>query len=51
MEKELKEFIEWIGFSKEVEACWESGVKKWFIDDTTEVMTTEELFEYYKNLK
>ena len=50
MTEEIKEFIEWIGFSGEVEPCLESGVRVWFIDDTGETMTTEQLYKYYKKI-
>lgn len=50
MTEEIKKFIEWIGFSGEVESCLESGVRVWFIDDTGETMTTEQLYKYYKKI-
>ncbi len=50
MKEETIKFIEWLSFSGEVEPCLEEGVKKWFIDDTGDTMTTEEIYKYYKKI-
>ena len=50
MKEEMKNFIEWLSFTGEVEPCIQEGVKKWFMDDTGEVMTTEDIYEYYKKI-